>query len=204
MLPVYIIYLTGSTSGEDEKSNKLLKNAFGFVIGFSILFILLGGLSGTLGAFLQKYNTIVNIVSGVIIIVLGLSYINVIKIPFFNSSINIDYKGKGTGFFSSVLMGVVFSIGWTPCIGALLGFALTLAANSGGGIEGILLLTAYSLGMGLPFILSAILIDKVSKVFDVIKKHYKIINTISGILLIIIGVIMLIGKFDSLISFFTF
>ena len=106
----------------------------------------------------------------------------------------------GLGFFSSLLFGIVFSIGWTPCVGAFLGSALMLAASQGHAIEGGIMLLTYSLGLGIPFLISALLIDKLKGAFDFIKKHYKVINVISGCLLVAVGVLMATGMFGKLLA----
>jgi cytochrome c-type biogenesis protein len=104
------------------------------------------------------------------------------------------------GFFSALLFGVVFSIGWTPCVGAFLGSALLLAASQGHVIEGMLMLLLYSLGLGIPFFISAILIEKLKGTFNFIKKHYNVINVISGGLLVIMGILMATGLFGKLLA----
>ena len=107
------------------------------------------------------------------------------------------------GFFSAALFGIVFSVGWTPCVGAFLGSALMLAASRGHVLEGVLMLLLYSLGLGIPFFVSALIIDKLKGAFSFIKKHYKVINIVSGSLLVAVGVLMatgLFGKFLSLLS----
>jgi cytochrome c-type biogenesis protein len=126
-----------------------------------------------------------------------LNFLGVFKISVFKGN---GFSVKSTGFFSSVLFGIVFSIGWTPCVGAFLGSALMLAANRGSLTEGVLMLLCYSLGLGLPFLISSVLIDKLKSTFGFIKKHYKIINIVSGALLVVVGVLMVTGLFGKLLS----
>ena len=104
------------------------------------------------------------------------------------------------GFFSALVFGIIFSVGWTPCVGAFLGSALMLASQQGHVLEGILMLLMYSLGLGIPFVLSAVLIDYLKAAFDWIKKHYAVINTVSGILLILIGILMATGTIGWLLG----
>ena len=128
----------------------------------------------------------------------------VLKIGLLNRSGGKDREIKELGFFSSLLFGIIFSIGWTPCVGAFLGSALMMAAVSGSAFKGITMLLAFSLGLGLPFIMSAILLDRLKTAFDFIKKNYKVINTLSGVLLIIVGILMatgIMGRFLSLLTF---
>lgn len=195
MLPIYISYFAG---GGERTTKKTIFNAFGFISGFTIVFILMGALAGALGSFLQTYKTALNIICGAIVILFGLSYLDIIKIKLFKGN-NIDMDKSNMGFFKSLLFGFIFSIGWTPCVGPLLGSALILASQQGHVLEGMVLLLCYSLGLGIPFLISAIIIDKLKSTFDFIKKNYKIINTISGILLIIIGVLMASGLMSKIL-----
>ncbi len=198
MLPIYISYFAG---GGERKTSKTLKNATGFIMGFTIIFVLMGALAGSFGQLLNKYNFIVNIITGLIVIFFGLNFIGVFKLNIFKGTQMA--KTENLGFFSSLLFGIVFSIGWTPCVGAFLGSALMMATSQGKVVEGIIMLLLYSLGLGIPFFLCAVLIDKLRGAFNFIKKHYKIINIICGSLLIIVGVLMatgIFGKFIALLS----
>ena len=198
MLPIYVSYFAG---GEEENDKKVIKNALGFILGFTIIFVLLGALAGTFGRLLNDYKVVLNIITGLIVIFFGLNFLGVFKLNIFKGT-NFA-KTDNLGFFSSVMFGVVFSIGWTPCVGAFLGSALMLATSQGNVIQGVIMLLLYSLGLGIPFFISALLIDKLKGTFSLIKKHYKIINTVSGALLIVVGLLMatgLFGKFLSLLS----
>lgn len=197
MLPIYVSYFAG---GGERSMKKTLKNASGFVLGFTLVFIGMGALAGTLGSFLMKYQTTVNIVTGLIVIFFGLNFLGVFRLNLFRGS---DRRVSGDlNFFSSMLFGIVFSIGWTPCVGAFLGSALALASQQGHVLQGTLMLLVYSLGLGIPFILSAVLIDKLKGTFLFIKKNYKIINIICGIFLILIGILMMIGWVNTLLRSF--
>ena len=187
MLPVYISYFAG---GEAD-SKKTLKNALGFILGFTVLFTAMGALAGTLGSFLSKYQTAVNIVSGLIVVFFGLNFMGVIKLNLFKGSARM--QTGNLGFFSSVLFGVIFSVGWTPCVGAFLGSALMLASQQGHILEGTLMLLTYSLGLGIPFLLSAVLLDQLKGAFNFIKRHYALVNRICGGVLILIGILMATG-----------
>ena len=187
MLPVYISYFAGG----EQSSKKTFRNALGFILGFTILFTAMGALAGTLGSFLSKYQTTVNIVSGLIVIFFGLNFMGVIKLNLFKGSAGL--QTGNLGFFSSLLFGMVFSIGWTPCVGAFLGSALMLASQQGHVLEGSLMLLTYSLGLGIPFLLSAVLIDQLKGAFNFIKRHYTVINYICGGLLILVGILMATG-----------
>ena len=196
MLPIYISYFAG---GGERSTGKTLKGALGFVTGFTVIFVMLGALAGTVGSFLREYQTAVNIVSGTVVILFGLNFLGVFKLNLFRGthrSVNTD----NMGFFAAMLFGMIFSIGWTPCVGAFLGSALMLASQQGHVMEGMLMLLAYSLGLGIPFILSAVLIDYLKSAFNWIKRNYKVINIISGSLLVLIGILMATGTLGRLLG----
>ena len=196
MLPIYISYFAG---GGERNTKKTLGNAFGFVLGFTIVFTMLGALAGSLGSFLIRYQNVVNIVSGAIVILFGLSFLDVIQLKIFKGmqgSVNTE----NMGFFSAVIFGMIFSVGWTPCVGAFLGSALMLASTQAHMMKGILMLLCYSLGLGIPFVISAVLIDKLKTAFNFIKRNYRTINVICGIFLIIVGISMATGVLGSLLN----
>ena len=206
MLPIYISYFAGGTDGGGDdgsakKNRRVIKNALGFILGFTVVFVLLGALAGTFGRLLNEYQIAVNIITGLIVIFFGLNFLGVFKINLFKGSKLA--KTDNLGFFSSLLFGVVFSIGWTPCVGAFLGSALMLATSQGNVLQGVVMLLLYSLGLGIPFFVSAVLIDKLKGAFSFIKRHYRVINIVSGSFLVIIGLLMatgLFGKFLALLS----
>lgn len=204
MLPIYISYFMGNS--EDGNSNKALINSIGFVLGFSAVFTLLGAAAGTFGSFLRQYMNIFNLIAGILLVIFGLSYMEVINISFLKRSFGLKDKAnlKNLNIISSLLFGMIFAIGWTPCVGTFLGSALMLAANSQHSLEGVFMLLTYSLGLGIPFILSALLIESLKGTFNFIKRNYKVINFISGALLIIIGVLMATGYLNKLLSILTF
>ncbi len=196
MLPVYLSYFAGQSSS-GGKSSKMIFKVTAFVVGFTVVFTALGLFSGTLGKLLSEYQTIVNIVCGVIVILFGLSYLEVFRIPFFRG---MSQGYQVTGIASAFLFGAIYSISLTPCVGAFLGSALMLASSAGGALKGAALLLAYSLGLGVPFLFSALLLDKLAGAFSWIKKHYRAINLICGIALIVVGVLMASGLLSSILS----
>ncbi|MBQ1236971.1 MAG: sulfite exporter TauE/SafE family protein [Oscillospiraceae bacterium] len=196
MLPLYISYFAGNAN----KRHHVLLRALAFVLGFTVVFTALGLFVGTLGAFLTRYQTVVNVVGGVVVILFGLSYLEVIRLPFFKGM----KGGRELGsIFSAFLFGVIYSVSLTPCVGAFLGSALMLASTTGGAVQGALLLLTYSLGLGVPFLLSAVLIDRLNTAFAWIKRHYRVINLISGIFLIVVGVMMALGMMNVVMSIFS-
>ena len=148
---------------------------------------------------LRHHQTAVNLVSGLIVIFFGLHFLGAIRLDLFRGS-GRSVRTENMGFFPAVLFGVVFSLGWTPCVGAFLGSALALASQQGHVGEGMAMLLAYSLGLGIPFLLSAVLIDKLKSAFDWIKRHYTVINLVCGWLLVGIGVLMATGLLGRLLT----
>lgn len=205
MLPVYFIYLSGATEKEGEIKNSgkytLLKNSFGFVTGFTLVFVALGATVTSLGHFLTDHREILQKVSGVIMIVFGLNFIGILKIGFLNMEKRINFKFNKLGFFTSIIFGLVFGLGWTPCLGAFLGSALALAGNSETLLQGIILLFLYSIGLGIPFILTAMVYEKARESFKQIQKHSRIISMLSGILLIAAGILVFTDTLKYLGSF---
>lgn len=150
-------------------NGKVIVRALSFVLGFTLMFVFFGGLVGLVGGFLTKYKIVVNIVAGIIVIIFGLSYVGLFNPPFFKG---LKKARKADTVFSAFLFGIVFSVGVGPCTGAFLGSALALASMSGTVVKGVLLLLCYSLGLGIPFVLTALLTDKLKRLFTFIKKHY--------------------------------
>ena len=182
-----------------RKTKKTLLCACGFVLGFTAVFVAMGGLAGTFGSLLSEHKTVVDVVSGAIVIIFGLSYLGVFNIKLFKGS-KCTVDTSNMNFFTAFLFGIIFSVGWTPCVGAFLGSALMLASQQAHMVEGMVMLLSYSLGLGIPFILSAVVIEYLKGAFDFIKKNYGIINKICGGLLIIIGIMMATGTFGKMLS----
>ena len=202
MVPVYLIYLAGKKG--DENNRTLVFNTLGFILGFTIIFVAMGATASTIGSLLASHRLLVQQISGVIIIVFGLHYMGVLKIGFLNREHRFSAKTENLNILSSFVFGMAFSLGWTPCIGPLLGAALTKAANVSTVWEGMLLLFIFSMGLGIPFFLSAVAMEKLKTVFDFMKKHFKAITFISGMLLIIVGVAFLFNFFGYWAALFNF
>ena len=196
MLPIYVSYFAG---GGERSTRKTVVCASGFVLGFTIVFMAMGGLAGTLGSFLQRYQTAVNIVCGLVVILFGLNFLGILKMELFRG-MNRDMDTDNMNFLSALVFGVVFSVGWTPCVGVFLGSALMLASQQGSAMTGILMLLCYSLGLGVPFLISAVLIDQLKNAFNFIKRNYTVINRICGVLLIIVGILMATGLMNRFVA----
>jgi len=212
MVPVYIVYLAGKRNyadlgkeSDNESGNKtLILNTLGFILGFTIIFVAMGATASGIGHMLSSHRLLIQRISGVIIIIFGLHYMGVIKIGFLNKDKRFSANTGNLSVLSAILFGMAFSFGWTPCIGPLLGTALTLAANKDTVWHGMLLLFVFSAGLGVPFFLSALILDKLKSAFDFIKKHFRIITFISGALLIITGLALSLDVFGYWAALFSF
>ena len=196
MLPIYVSYFAGQ--GDNDRK-RIFICSLGFVLGFTAVFVTLGAFAAFLGSLMLRYRTALNVITGSVVIFFGLSFLGVFKLKMFKGG-TLGVRTENMGFFSAILFGIVFSIAWTPCVGAFLGSALMLASQQGHVLEGVIMLSLYSLGLGIPFVISAILIDNLKTAFNFIKRHYREINVISGIMLIIVGIMMATGTFGRLLS----
>jgi cytochrome c-type biogenesis protein len=200
MLPVYLSYFAAGETGR----KKALINAIGFVSGFTAVFVVLGAFAGSLGRLLRDHAPVFNLITGIVVIVFGLNILGLWNIGFLNRESRRAAGVKNLGFFSAALFGVVFSIGWTPCVGAFLGSALAMASLGGSLLKGIFMLLAFSLGLGIPFVASALLIDRLKGAFDWIKRNYRAVNLFSGGLLVAVGILMATGYMGYFLSLLTF
>ncbi len=196
MLPLYISYF----AGKGDKKHHTYARVASFIVGFTLVFCALGLFAGTLGVFLNRYRTVVQVVCGLIVILFGLGYLEIIPLHFFKG---IQGSRPAGTVVSAFLFGVVYSVSLTPCVGAFLGSALMMASSAGGALKGVLLLLCYSLGLGVPFFLSAILLDRLGEAFGWIKAHYRIINLVCGIFLILVGVAMMFGLMNAVLALFS-
>ena len=194
MLPLYISYF----AGEAGRRHTLARAAV-FVAGFTAVFTAIGLFAGTLGSFLLRWQRTVDIGAGLVVMLLGLSYLEIIPLPFFRG---VQGQRKITGVFSALVFGMVYSVSLTPCVGAFLGSALMLASSAGGAARGALLLLTYSLGLGVPVLLSAALLSQLSAAFNWIKRHYRVINLVSGGFLVVMGLLMALGLMNRFLSLF--
>lgn len=187
MLPMYVSYFTG----QDKDLKKTILNSLGFVLGFTIVFVLLGIFASTLGKLITANSRYINILFGLIIILFGMNYMGILNIKILNQSKGIKKNTDKLSFFSAILFGMIFSVCWTPCVGVFLSSALMMSATSQNILKGGVMLLLYSIGLGIPFILTSIFLEKLKSTFNHIKKHYNIINKIAGIILICSGIILI-------------
>jgi cytochrome c-type biogenesis protein len=198
LVPVYLGIMTRNTIYKNEKITKsdriyAFVNSLLFVLGFSIVFIALGSTATFFGQLLKNYLSIIGRVGGAILIIFGLHYVGLFKLPFLNLEKRIQMPSSlKTGYLWSFLFGIIFSFGWVPCVGMILSAILLLASSMDTFLQGMLLLVVFSAGLGLPFILASIFISFFSNFFKKINRHLNIISIISGIFLIILGILFLL------------
>ena len=198
LIPGYISYISGSSLNElIEKKNINLIPIILFTVGFSIVFIIFGAASTFLGQILLQNSFELRIVAGLVIIIFSLHVIGIINIKFLNYEKRID-TNISSNFFSPILIGMAFAFGWTPCIGPILGSILVLAATEESLSKGILLLSFYSFGLAIPFILSGYLIQRFLIFSKNFKKNIKLVSKIGGIILLITGILIITNQLQAL------
>ena len=187
MLPMYVSYF----AGQDKDLKKTIINSLGFVLGFTIIFVLLGVFASTLGKVITANSKYINIIFGIIIIIFGMHYMGILNIKILNKSKGIKKNSDKLSFFSAIIFGMIFSVCWTPCVGVFLSSALMMSATSMNVLKGGFMLFIYSIGLGIPFILTSIFLERLKNTFNNIKKHYNIINKIAGMILIFSGILLI-------------
>ena len=192
LLPIYVGYLSGEALGNKRKWN-VIKNSIAFIIGFTIIFVILGATASSISSFLHTYRRVLSKVLGIIVILMGLFYIDIIKIRGLNFEKRFSYEGKKSSFFGAMLLGSALAFGWTPCIGPILATVLSLATSRNSVIYGMYLLFVYSMGIAIPFLITAVLIQGASTKLRGIMKYTKIIKFITGLILIASGVLIYTG-----------
>lgn len=204
LVPSYIVYISGITVGDMSAPGtghrkRVFFHSLFFILGFSFVFVALGISSSLIGNFLSHYQTYIIRIGGVILIVLGLFYLDILKIPVFNRQYMFQLEQKPIGLFGSFIVGITFSLGWTPCVGPALSSILIVASMSGRTSHGVYLLSLYSLGLAIPFLMASLVFDKL---FLLLKKYSFVSRyavKLLGILLIILGLIM-VSSYYSLLN----
>lgn len=195
LIPAYIMYLTGSTIEEEISERRLfaLTRTIGFVFGFTIVFIIMGASASFIGRVFVRNRDIFSKAGGILIILFGLNMLGIFKIGGI-SNLNVKAPKKITSWFSSILMGMAFAAGWSPCFGPVLASILVYAGGSDTIGQGVLLLLIYSLGMAVPFILTSLFINKFIQWMVKYEKYLKYVNIIGGILMIVFGILVFLDK----------
>ncbi len=210
LVPVYISFMSAKVAFGQNKKMKLSErlflflNSLFFVFGFTIIFVLLGSTATFFGRLLQQYSNIIARIGGAILIIFGLHYIGLFKISFLNfeKKLSVPESAK-FNYLGSFLIGIIFAFGWVPCVGMILSGILMMASRLDTFLQGVFLLLAYSLGLGIPFIIFSMFISLFSIFFKKISRHMKIIMIISGIFLILLGIIFITGSMLKTVGFVT-
>ncbi|MGH2494614.1 MAG: cytochrome c biogenesis CcdA family protein [Ktedonobacteraceae bacterium] len=212
LVPIYLAQLVGqsiyqstdSQGKEIERPARLntFLHALVFVAGFTVAFVSLGATASALGAFLKIHQFLLRQVGGVLLVVIGLHLTGIFKLPFLYRTKRFQYRPNRPGYPASFLIGLIFAIGWTPCVGLILGPILVLASNAGTLREGVMLLLVYSLGLGIPFLLLGLGLDRLSKVLKWLKPHTWKIEIATGIIMIVLGVMIYFNLLLTLNRFF--
>jgi len=202
LIPAYISFISGlsveelTTTRKNVLFNRTTANALAFVVGFSLVFILLGASATAVGQFLLRYSALLIRIAGVIIMIFGLHTMGVFHIGLLYKEKRVQTQRKPTGLLGSFLVGLAFAFGWTPCVGPLLAAVLAYAATQETIRQGIFLLAFYSLGMAIPFMLTAIAINSFFRVFNKVKRHFRLVEIFAGLLLIAIGLLLVLNRFS--------
>ncbi|MFA6469541.1 MAG: cytochrome c biogenesis protein CcdA [Bacteroidota bacterium] len=196
IIPGYISFISGHTlddiKGDDKSAARaVMINSLVFIAGFTLIFVLMGAAATSIGQILNENLTLISKIAGAIIIVFGLHMIGIFKIGFLNYEKRFHLQEKKLGILGSFAVGAAFAFGWTPCIGPVLAGILAIASQQETVLQGIILLFVYSLGLGIPFFLTAVSINKFFNVFNRIKKHFHTIEVVGGVMLIGVGVLMM-------------
>ena len=201
IVPPYLAYMGGISMGEMRGDTvarqRVILPALFFVLGLSTVFLFLGFTASFLGRFFLENQVFLARISGAMVIVFGLHFLGVFRIPILDREARMQAGDRGGSAFGAYLLGLAFAFGWTPCIGPQLGAILSIAATEASLARGTALLGVYALGLGLPFLLAAVFIERAMGVMGRLKRHMKVIERAMGVLLIIVGVALLTGAFSA-------
>ncbi|MEX5596760.1 cytochrome c biogenesis CcdA family protein [Pseudophaeobacter sp. C1-32P7] len=201
IVPPYLAYMSGVTIGEMQGTatarRKVIVSALFFVLGLSTVFLLLGFTASAFGAFVLQNQELFAKVSGVVVIVFGLHFLSVFRIPILDREARMEAGQSGGSAIGAYVLGLAFAFGWTPCIGPQLGAILSLAASEASVSRGTLLLGAYALGLGVPFLLAAIFLNRSMALMNRMKRHMGLIEKVMGGLLLVVGIMLVTGLFST-------
>jgi cytochrome c-type biogenesis protein len=201
IVPPYLAFMSGVSLAEMEAGGRARMRAFTaalfFVLGLSTVFVLLGFTASWLGTFFLQNQLLLARISGVVVIVFGLHFLHVFRIPFLDREARIETGDTGGSAFGAYILGLAFAFGWTPCIGPQLGAILSMAASEASIARGTALLAVYAAGLGLPFLLAAIFLSRAMGLMNRIKRHMGLIEKVMGLLLVAVGLMLLTGAFSA-------
>lgn len=210
VIPSYVSYITGISfedlTGEQDrgKIRKItLRNSMLFIAGFSLIFVLLGASSSFLGSILSDYQDIIRKVGGILIVIMGLYIAGILKIGFLSRERRLHLHNRPAGLLGSFIVGTAFAAGWTPCIGPVLGSILLYASTTNSVTSGIELLTAYALGLGIPFLITSLAINTALSYFRKINRYMRVVSVVSGLFLVVVGIMLFTGTFNLLSQYMT-
>ncbi|MCL4479315.1 MAG: cytochrome c biogenesis protein CcdA [Deltaproteobacteria bacterium] len=208
LIPSYITYITGLSFedfSEEESKAQVRKltilHSIIFIIGFTMVFVALGASATAISNLMNSYKTLIRIIGGIIVIIFGIHITGLVNLKFLEKQKTIQLKNKPAGYIGTLLVGITFGAGWTPCIGPILGAILYMAMNMKTVYAGIILLTAYSLGLGIPFFLSSLAINSFLVYFKKFRKYIKAVTVASGVFLVLIGILLISDKFTTISSY---
>lgn len=201
VVPPYLAYMSGVSVSEIQGSGsgraRALTASLFFVLGLSTIFIFLGFTASAIGAFFLQNQILLARISGIVVIIFGLHFLGLFRIPFLDMEARLDVGDKGGSAFGAYVLGLAFAFGWTPCIGPQLGAILALAASEASVTRGTLLLAVYALGLGIPFLLSAFFLTRAMGLMNRMKRHMKAVERVMGALLVLVGLALVTGAFSA-------
>jgi cytochrome c-type biogenesis protein len=210
LVPGYISMLSGASIDElkneahGEILRRVMRNSLAFVVGFTLVFVILGATATWVGHFLRAHQATFNIVAGIIVIILGLHLTGLLKIPLLYREARLDTGAPKRGLGGAFLLGFAFAFGWTPCIGPILGAILALAERRQTVYQGMFLLAVYSAGLAIPFLLTSVGLSSFLKFYKGFRKHLQVVEVASGVLLIVLGALMAFNKLTIISGYFSF
>jgi cytochrome c-type biogenesis protein len=214
LIPGYLSFVSGVTLDDMRGTSsaavapvgarrRAVTMSVAFVLGFSLVFISLGASATAIGTLLMEHLSLLGKIAGVVIILFGLHMMGVLRIGWLYNEKRMQTSGKPAGFFGAMLVGIAFAFGWTPCIGPILAAILAVAATQDSVGEGVKLLAVYSAGLGVPFIATSLAINQFFAASARIRKHYHTIEVVSGVLLVVVGVLIFTNRFTIIAQFLT-
>jgi cytochrome c-type biogenesis protein len=206
LIPGYVAFMTGMTTaevaGEERPIGRILAPSLLFVAGFTIVFVALGASASALGGFLADNREVFDAIAGIVILALGFFMLGIVKVPWLYGEARFEMdKARRFGGLAALMMGMAFAFGWSPCVGPILGSILMMAANAREVGRGALLLAAYSLGLGIPFMVVALTLGRVKPLLNWLNRHTLVLNRVAGVVLMALGILILTGRLGQVVGF---